>query len=104
CVHDFEPLLVGQDPRRVQRLYWDMVHASRQNLGGISHKAIAGVELALWDITAKALGVPVYALLGGPLRDRVPLYWSHCGTTRARHAELLGLPPLRTYEDIVALG
>jgi L-alanine-DL-glutamate epimerase-like enolase superfamily enzyme len=38
------------------------------------------------------------------LRDRVPLYWSHCGTTRARHAELLGLPPLRSYDDIVALG
>jgi len=104
CVRDFEPLLVGQDPRRVQRLYWDMVHASRQNLGGISHKAVAGVELALWDITARALGVPVYALLGGPLRDRMPLYWSHCGTTRARHADLLGVPPLRTYDDVVALG
>jgi L-alanine-DL-glutamate epimerase-like enolase superfamily enzyme len=104
CVRDFEAVLVGQDPRHIQRLYWDMLRASRQNLGGVSHKAIAGVELALWDITAKALGVPVYALMGGPLRDRVPLYWSHCGTTRARHAELLGLPPLRTYDDIVALG
>jgi len=104
CVRDFEPLLLGQDPRHVQRLYWDMLRASRQNLGGISHKAIAGVELALWDITAKALGVPVYALFGGPLRDRVPLYWSHCGTTRARHAQALGLPPLRSYDDIVALG
>jgi len=104
CVRDFQPVLIGQDPRHIQRLYWDMLRASRQNLGGVSHKAIAGVELALWDITAKALGVPVYALLGGPLRDRVPLYWSHCGTTRARHAELLGLPALRTYEDIVALG
>ena len=104
CVRDFEGLLLGQDPRHIQRLYWDMLRASRQNLGGVSHKAIAGVELALWDITAKALGVPVYALLGGPLRDRVPLYWSHCGTTRARYGEALGLPPLRTYDDVVALG
>ena len=77
---------------------------SRQNLGGTSHKAIAGIELALWDIKGKSLGVPVYELFGGPMRDRVQLYWSHCGTTRARHAEMLGLPPLRSYDDIVALG
>ena len=42
------------------------------------------MELALWDIKAKALGVPVYELFGGPMRDRMRLYWSHCGTTRAR--------------------
>jgi len=104
CVRDFEDLLLGQDPRRIERLYWDLLRASRQNLGGISHKAIAGVELALWDIKAKALGVPVYELFGGPLRDHVQVYWSHCGSTRARHAELLGLPPLESYEDVVALG
>src|SRR4051794_34284445 len=104
CVRDLEGLLVGEDPRDVQRLYWDMLRATRQNLGGVSHKAIAGVELALWDITARALDVPVYRLFGGPLRDRMRLYWSHCGTTRARYAQQLGLPPLRTYDDIVALG
>jgi galactonate dehydratase len=104
CVQDFQDVLLGEDPRSVQRLYWDMLRASRQNLGGISHKAIAGVELALWDIKAKALGVPVYDLFGGPLRDRMQLYWSHCGTTRARYGEALGLPPLRSYDDIVALG
>jgi L-alanine-DL-glutamate epimerase-like enolase superfamily enzyme len=104
CVRDFEPLLVGEDPRAVGRLYWDMLRSARQNLGGISHKAIAGIELALWDIKGKALGVPVYDLFGGPLRDRMRLYWSHCGTTRARHGAQLGLPPLRTYDDVVALG
>jgi galactonate dehydratase len=104
CVSDFEHLLVGEDPRAIGRLYWDMLRASRQNLGGVSHKAMAGVELALWDLKAKALGVPVYELFGGPLRDHVPLYWSHCGTTRARHGQQLGLAPLRSYDDIVALG
>jgi L-alanine-DL-glutamate epimerase-like enolase superfamily enzyme len=103
-VRDLEPLLIGEDPRAVQRLYWDMLRSFRQNLGGTSHKAIAGIELALWDIKAKALGVPVYELFGGPMRDRVQLYWSHCGTTRARHGDKLGLPPLRTYDDIAALG
>ena len=104
CVRDFEPLLIGQDPRAVERLYWDMLRKSRQNLGGVSHKAMAGIELALWDIKAKALGVPVYELFGGPLRDRVELYWSHCGTSRASYSELLGTPPLRTLEDIAELG
>ncbi len=104
CVRDFEALLIGQDPRPVERLYWDLLRRSRQNLGGISHKAIAGIELALWDIKAKALGVPVYELWGGPLRDHVRLYWSHCATTRAIHGDKLGTPPLRTLDDIAALG
>ena len=103
-VRDLAHLLVGQDPRPIERLYWDMLRHTRQNLGGVTHKAIAGIELALWDIKAKALGVPVYELFGGPLRDRMRLYWSHCGTTRARLGHVLGTPPLRTYEDIAALG
>jgi L-alanine-DL-glutamate epimerase-like enolase superfamily enzyme len=104
CVRDMSDLLVGQDPRPVERLYWDMLRRTRQNLGGVTHKAIAGVELALWDIKAKALGVPVYELFGGPMRDRMRLYWSHCGTTRARLGHVLGTPPLRSYDDIAALG
>ena len=104
CVRDFEDLLIGQDPRHIERLYWDMLRRARQNLGGVSHKAMAGIELALWDIKAKALGVPVYELFGGPLRDRVRLYWSHCGTTRALHGDLLGTAPIRTLDDIAALG
>src|SRR5439155_11925505 len=75
-----------------------------QNPFGVSHKAIAGIELALWDIKSKALGVPVYELFGGPLRDRIPLYWSHCGTTRARYGDRLGTPPLRSMNDIADLG
>ena len=104
AVRDMADLLIGQDPRPVERLYWDMLRRTRQNLGGVTHKAIAGIELALWDIKAKALGVPVYELFGGPLRDRMRLYWSHCGTTRARIGDVLGTPPLRTYDDITALG
>ncbi len=104
CVADFEDLLIGEDPRAVERLYWDMLRRSRQNLGGVSHKAMAGIELALWDIKAKALGVPVYELFGGPLHDRVRLYWSHCGSSRAWYGDRLGTPPIRTLDDIAALG
>ena len=59
CVADYVGVLVGQDPRAVERLYWDMYCVARQNLGGVVHKAIAGVELVLWDLKAKAFGVPV---------------------------------------------
>src|SRR5437762_11273048 len=103
-VSDFAAILVGRDPRPVEMRYQDMYRMARQSAGGIAAKAIAGIELALWDIKAKALGVPVYELFGGPMRDGVQLYWSHCGTTRARYAQQLGLPLLRSYVDIVALG
>src|SRR5947208_2190735 len=62
-VRDLAPLLVGQDPRPVERLYWDMLRASRQNYGGVSFKAMAGIALALWDIKAKALGAPTVEIL-----------------------------------------
>ena len=68
AVRDFEPILLGQDPRPVERIYWDLYRMARQSPGGIAAKAIAGIELALWDVKAKALGVPVCELFGGPLR------------------------------------
>jgi len=103
-VRDFEPILVGRDPRPVELLYWDMYRMARQSPGGIAAKAIAGIELGLWDLKAKALGVPVYELFGGPLRERQPVYWSHCGTSRARHAAVIGVPPLRSMDDFFRLG
>ena len=104
AVRDFEPILVGRDPRPVELLYWDMYRMARQSPGGIAAKAIAGIELGLWDLKAKALGVPVFELFGGPLRERQPVYWSHCGTSRARHAAVIGVPPLRTMDDFFRLG
>ena len=95
---------MGRDPRPVEMRYWDMYRMARQSQGGIAGKAIAGIELALWDIKAKALGVPVYELFGGPLRERQLVYWSHCGTSRARSHELIGAPPLRSMDDIARLG
>jgi galactonate dehydratase len=104
CVRDLESLLIGQDPRPVERLYWDMYRHTRQSPGGLTAKAIAGIDAALWDIKAKALGLPVYELFGGPTRDRVRLYWSHCGTSRARAADIIGVPPIRSMKDIHNLG
>jgi galactonate dehydratase len=105
CVRDLEPRLIGQDPTIVEKRYWDMCQHFQQNPGGIAQKTIAGIEVALWDIKAKALNVPLYELFGGPLWDKIRVYWSHCGTYRARNPELFTTsPPLRTMEDIGKLG
>ena len=103
-IKDLERVLIGTDPRAFEMRFWDMIRGTRQSPGGIAAKAIAGIECALIDIKAKALGISVVELFGGPTRDKVRLYWSHCGTSRARHHELIGVPPLRTMDDITALG
>ncbi len=103
-IEDLRPLLIGKDPGAYEMRFWDMIRGTRQSPGGIAAKGIAGIELALIDIKAKALGISVVELFGGPTREAVRLYWSHCGTTRARHSELMGTPPLRTMDDIAELG
>ena len=103
-IKDFTPLLVGRDPRPYEMRFWDMIRGSRQSPGGIAAKAIAGIECALVDIKAKALGISVIELFGGPTRDDVRVYWSHCGSSRARNYELIGVPPLKSMDDIAALG
>ena len=73
-------LLIGADPRPVERLTAQLYAKTRQAPGGLIQQAIAAIENALVDIKARALGIPVYELLGGPVRDRRRLYWSHCGS------------------------
>lgn len=103
-IKDFMPLMVGRDPRAYEMRFWDMIRGSRQSPGGIAAKAIAGIECALVDIKAKALGISVVELFGGPTRDDVRVYWSHCGSSRARNYELIGVPPLKSMDSIAALG
>jgi galactonate dehydratase len=104
AVEDFAPLLVGQDPRPYEMRFWDMIRGSRQSPGGIAAKAIAGIDLALIDIKAKTLGISVVELFGGPTRDWVRLYWSHCGTSRISYSDILGTPPILSMNDVAALG
>ena len=99
-VEDLGRSLIGEDPRPVDKLYMDMYRRTRSESGGATAMAIAGIELACWDIKAKALGVPVNRLVGGPFRDKQRVYWSHLATYRVRNAEILGKPKLRTMEDV----
>ena len=72
----------------------------------MTQQAITAIENALLDLKAKALGVPVYELLGGAIRERLPLYWSHCGTYRMTDvgAAAMGKARLQNLEDLVQLG
>ena len=104
AIDDLRDLVIGRDPRHTEMIYWDLYRATRHSVGGVVQKGIAGIDLALWDIKAKALGVPVYELLGGPTRDKVRLYWTHFGTYRISHGDHLGTPPIRSLEDIAELA
>jgi galactonate dehydratase len=79
AVKEIEPYLVGKDPRPVAK-HWQAIYRHAFYRGGpILTSALSGIDQALWDIKGKALGVPVYELLGGPTRDRVRVY-AHAGT------------------------
>jgi galactonate dehydratase len=78
CVEDLASLVVGEDPRRVEHLFGMMVRQHFFRPGMVEGSAISGIEQACWDILGKSLGVPVWQLLGGNVRDRVRLY-DHLG-------------------------
>jgi galactonate dehydratase len=79
AVKEVEPYLIGKDPRAVAH-HWQAIYRHAFYRGGpILTSALSGIDQALWDIKGKALGVPVYELLGGPTRDRIRVY-AHAGT------------------------
>ena len=92
--------IMGMDPRQTERIVAYMHGITRQAPGGINQQAIAAIENAMMDVAAKALGVSVSRMLGGPIRDRIPVYWSHFGTYRVRSAALMGVKPLTSYDDL----
>jgi galactonate dehydratase len=96
--------LIGKDPLPVQKIATQLYQQTVQAPGSLNQRANAAIEMALWDIKAKSLGVPVYALFGGPVRETVQVYWSHCGSYRIQAEEKLGVKPVRTLDDIRELG
>jgi galactonate dehydratase len=86
-IHHFEEWLIGQDPGRIEHLWAMMYQGIRFPGGSVVNSAISGIEHALWDIAGKRLGVPVYQLLGGHVRDRIRVYQSPGGRTPEELAE-----------------
>ena len=102
-VEDLSRHIIGKDPRSVEQHYTNMVRSSRSAYGGATWMAIAGIELALWDVKGKAMGVPVHELVGGPTRTEQKVYWSHLVSFQSTNYKALGREPLRNYDDIKAL-
>lgn len=80
-----KPMILGSDPRAVNAL-WDRMYSSmagRGHITGFMLDAMAGIDIALWDIKGKAAGEPVYRLLGGACRQQLPLYVSGLRSSNA---------------------
>ena len=78
AVEDLAPMVVGEDPARIEHIYQKLYRQSFWRVGVIGMSAISGIEQALWDIRGKVLNQPVYQLLGGAVRDRARMY-THLG-------------------------
>ncbi len=75
CLHELGPrYVVGSDPFDVERLAWNVQRAEYGRPGEVTQSALAAFDIACWDLMGQALGVPVWKLLGGRFRDRVPAY------------------------------
>ncbi|MCC6627639.1 MAG: mandelate racemase/muconate lactonizing enzyme family protein [Chloroflexi bacterium] len=74
-IRETRDFLVGHDPSRIEEI-WQRLFRLFTYMGtrGATTALISGIDIALWDIKGQALGVPIYELLGGPVRETVPLY------------------------------
>src|SRR4051794_29567136 len=74
-VRTLNDLLIGEDPSQIERI-WHKVFRSFTYMGtrGATSQVVSGVDIALWDIRGKVLGLPIYELLGGKVRDEILLY------------------------------
>ena len=95
--------VVGQEVAAHERVYAELYCVTRPAAGGVVAEAMGAIENALLDAKAKRLGVPVYALIGGKLRDRIPLYWSHCATWRINHPTYYK-PEITSLDGVKAIG
>jgi len=80
-VREIAPLLIGEDPFAAERIWqkiYDILHGHGQT-GAVRGGVQSAIDIALWDIKGKALGVPIHVLLGGAVRDRIRVY-GHAST------------------------
>ena len=91
CINDFHDFIVGSDPMMVEHLWQSMYVHSFYRAGPVIGSAISGIDQALWDIRGKALGMPVYKLLGGPMDAR--------GVRGYYHARANNLEQLRALQQ-----
>ncbi|MDQ0471962.1 galactonate dehydratase [Labrys wisconsinensis] len=105
AIEDLTPLVIGRDPRDIEQAVRVMKKHSFWRLGAIGMSAISGIEIALWDIYGKHLGLPVWRLLGGKVRDKVRVY-THLGLgdMRAVYETLDAAPLVERAHAVVEKG
>jgi L-alanine-DL-glutamate epimerase-like enolase superfamily enzyme len=79
ALEHFKPLLIGQDPGRIEQIWQTLFRGGFFPAERVLSAAISAIDIALWDIKGKALGVPIYELLGGRVRDSVVCYPHNVG-------------------------
>jgi galactonate dehydratase len=97
------PRVVGQSVMDHERIHAELYAATRPAAGGVVAEGLGAIENALLDAKAKALGVPCHVLLGGKVRDRVRVYWSHCATWRISRPEFYP-PAITDLDGVKKLG
>ncbi|USG61572.1 mandelate racemase/muconate lactonizing enzyme family protein [Sneathiella marina] len=83
-IESLAPRIIGQNAVHHQAIRQDLLNVTRPGAGGVVGQAIGSIENALIDLYAKSLDVPAYVVLGGKIRDRIRVYWSHFVSHRAR--------------------
>ena len=105
-LEDFSKFLIGKDPFGIEYIWTSLYRRVTWTGGAVTMSAISAIDLALWDLKGKALGVPVFELLGGKVRDAVPVYangWFESAVTPSEHADAAiktvqaGYPCLKFY-------
>jgi galactonate dehydratase len=87
CIADMEPMILGEDPRRIEYIWQILYRGAFWRQGVIGMSAISGIDQALWDIKGKDVDKPVYELLGGPVRDKIRMYTHFGGETLEKIVE-----------------
>ena len=87
AVRSYEHALIGEDARKIVHVWQNLYRGAFWRGGPILCAAISGIEMCLWDILGKSLGVPVWQLLGGAVRDRIRVYTRPSGKTPTELAE-----------------
>src|SRR5688572_5039819 len=96
AIKELEPYLIGKDPRQPAH-HWQAIYRQAFYRGDIVlTSALSAVDIAMWDIKGKALGVPVYELLGGPTRDRIRVYGQAENAEAARAVMAEGYTSMKT--------
>lgn len=95
AMRELEPFILGEDPTRIEHVWQTLYRQGFWRGGVVLNSAISGIDQALWDLTGKAYGVPVYKLLGGAVRDRIRLY-AHGGPRQAAELREAGFTGIKS--------